>query len=61
MRAERCPSNSVGYVHLINTGEGTGYPDYGTAGNGRNDSIGLERILEFCTNRIAQNCPCNSV
>jgi Putative beta-barrel porin-2, OmpL-like. bbp2 len=27
---------SVGYVHLINMGEGTGYPAYGTAGNGRN-------------------------
>ena len=27
---------SVGYVHLINTGEGTGYPAYGAAGSGRN-------------------------
>ncbi len=27
---------SVGYVYLLNTGKGTGYPAYGTAGNGRN-------------------------
>ena len=27
---------SVGYVYLLNTGKGTGYPAYGAAGNGRN-------------------------